>query len=352
MTEQTSNRLRLSLCDTCGACTCRNRHLCYADDPILNEIIDAFLEGTVRTVKIKKPGAYTYKKFNFSLCGDVHQVRTEVYVDSKEEKYATYSDRLAASFEEQSELRAKKWESTLKCQPWKACVKPKDHTCWYCQNHFEWKCQWKPNECDWKNQLVSMAEIQGDFNLVAAQGGKGRRRPFPRGNRKGLVTAKEMRAITPIRRNPPYPTNRNLQPGFSKVVRQVANFVTGAAVNFTAAGVFGQDAADYGVASRGWSSMRIIMVRIWGPDQMPAGTPEILVQVAAGAVHSSSIPNMFQLSAVGDPANTTFRPCVAWKYGKAVMENGVYAPGTSTIFVMEAASPTGSYTIDYHVVFN
>jgi hypothetical protein len=201
---------------------------------------------------------------------------------------------------------------------------------------------------------VEHAHLQTNMNTqivpIRRQNGPRRRVNGKLGSRVGLVTDISMRQAVPIVRNPPFPTNRSLTPGFNKIVRQAASFTTGATVTFTANAIFAQDAADYGVASRGWGSMRIHMIRIWGPDNFPSLTPEMLVGVYAPTPHSTS-GTILTLTASGDPNNSTFRPSVAWRYGKVATQTQ-WSNAIQNIFNLQAASPTGNYVIDYSVTFN
>jgi len=178
-----------------------------------------------------------------------------------------------------------------------------------------------------------------------------RRRGVRKGRARGMVSKNDMKSVVQIR-NPmlPIPPNRNLQPGFNKIVRYQTTFTTGVALNVTSNFLFITDAADYGVASRGWASMKIHSVKLWGPTQAAALTPEVLIQVFSATIHTSATA-IAQYSAPVDTTSTNARPFVGFRYG-AANSHTPWQNSVQTILIILAASPTGEYTMDFDCTFN
>lgn len=187
--------------------------------------------------------------------------------------------------------------------------------------------------------------------------GRGRRRSnrVPRRSR-GFATRKQLhqdfQPIIPISRPMPQPSMVNARPGYQKVVRTIVPFV-GAAISFTMNSIAIADAADVGstVPGRAWTSVRLKGVRIWGP--LTGGNTDVFISVSnpnSSTITSGIVEKL--LTSQVDNASTSARPFIGWNYGEVVTAISFGPSIVANLFTIFAASPTGDYVIDYHVIFN
>jgi hypothetical protein len=141
----------------------------------------------------------------------------------------------------------------------------------------------------------------------------------------------------------------NDNPQFPRIVRQIFTFPGTADVTFAVNSATNAEASFYGLASRGWYTVRVRGVTIWGP-KVAAAAATMVIDVFN--YNSSGSAKFMTLTDEVDATNTADRPVIAWKYGEIVSTVSFTATNTNSVFTILQASPAGVYVVDWDVVYS
>jgi hypothetical protein len=370
-------------CPNCHVDLHRMRHLCFKDDPTLVKIIDAYYDGSLRTVKIAV-GTHRYSKLRIKD-GEVIQ---DVYDDAKEKKLCPkircdYPEHVPNS-PEWNAARERSLLATQKCQPHLfengALKMPIDNgeRCWHCENHMLHKCtcgfRGKPvpekslivdddDPSTWdKTPLPRFLEAQNrntqryfspyisdrpeifnrHFELGVAQAGNNnRRRRAPRKKQshmpKNFATAIQVKCR-------PEPGINHPRPHQQKWVRFIYSGVASTTQSITPSLLLQQDAADWGISLYRYNNIRVLRGRVWTPALLDAVAPLLVstvnVSIFAISTPAGSNPAELQLSSDNRPTTTGhFTKPIAWVWSKVDQAR----PINSSTAVLVSITPDANF---------
>jgi hypothetical protein len=365
-------------CPNCKTDLYRLRHLCFQDEPVLLEIIDAYLEGRIKTIKLTGDEPHKYVKMRFrEKSAGITECYDDEYTDEKEYKSCNFTCGLPIhtpgdpAYEAEEE---RKLASTRKCQPrffdeygnriphgllgldWRHLPVGTKVTCdcFYCTTlHRPDKCR---DGIAYVNDFLRKREtVLKEAGLAQAGQAKTRRRRLPRPKSmhlpRNFASAIETKCRFEPGINHPRPHQQKWQRYLLNAPAGVNNLPITPLLITTA------DAQDWAVVGGNlrYGVVRFLRGRVWMSAMSDPAAPYLLSQtvITVNTVQLSPGPAQLQLT-TDNRAQTIghFGRPLSWVWSKVDQSRTLNATSVVTLFniATDANFPGGEIVIDVEFV--